>query len=46
MTSVDNKVTIYLDQRMENDFMSHVVEDLSALTILGAELISSQVCIL
>ena len=46
MTSVDNKVTIYLDQRIENDFMSHVVGDLSALTNLGAEVISSQVCIL
>ena len=46
MTSVDNKVTIYLDQRIENDFMSHVVADLSALTNLGAEVISSQVCIL
>jgi hypothetical protein len=31
MATVDNKITIYVDQRMKNNFMKNVADDLQAL---------------
>ena len=31
MATVDNKISIYVDQRMRNDFMKNVAIDLQAL---------------
>ena len=40
---VDNEVTIYIDQGIQNDFMSHVVDDLRSHSTTDIKMTSSQV---
>jgi hypothetical protein len=43
MADVDNKITIYLDQGIKNEFMSHAVDDMQALATNGVKTTSSEV---
>ena len=46
MATVDNKITLYVDQRMKNDFMKNVANDLQALATNKLKTTSDEVRIM
>ena len=46
MATVDNKITIYVDQRMKNNFMKNVADDLQALATNRLKTTSDEVWII
>jgi hypothetical protein len=43
MADIDNIITIYVDEGIRNEFMSHAVDDLQALSTNGIKTTSSMV---